>query len=146
MARPKKIKSNVSYPSARVLHLVLFQLDQDGKLLMSEDLLKEALDSHEGGYVNYAYVLHDKDTYNADAVYPHMYSLFSLIHICDFFNKLLHFLHYCVRAEYLHTSSKSHHPRKERRADFDRWRNGEMVFVGGYHHNVLAELVYNHIR
>lgn len=71
MGRPKKIKSNISYPSARVLHLVLFQLDKDGKLLMSEDLLKEALEAHDGGFDNYAYILHDKDIYNADAVYEH---------------------------------------------------------------------------
>lgn len=68
MAR-KRVKSCVHYPSARVLHLVIWLRDKSGKIVMSHQSLAEKIDKHEGGYLTYAYILHDKDVYNAEAVY-----------------------------------------------------------------------------
>lgn len=67
----RKIKSSVWYPRARVHHLTAFMYDKNGDLIMPESRIKECLAKHDGGYLNYAYVLHDKDVYDAEAVYTY---------------------------------------------------------------------------
>jgi hypothetical protein len=46
-------------------------LDKDGNLFMTKEQLQKCLDSHQGGWSSYAYILHDKDVYDAEACYQH---------------------------------------------------------------------------
>ena len=71
MARPKKNKIDFKYPSGRVMHAVIYMADKNGKMLMDLETLQDIIKKHEGGYLSYAFILHDKDTYNAEAVYNH---------------------------------------------------------------------------
>lgn len=66
MAKKNKI---VKYPSSRVLHAVIFMANKEGKVMMDLEQLQQIISDHEGGYLNYAFILHDKDTYDAEAVY-----------------------------------------------------------------------------
>lgn len=72
MARGRKrVRTGTWYPSARVHHLTAFMLDKQGNLVMPETKVAECLEKHEGGYASYAYILHDKDTYDAQTKYEY---------------------------------------------------------------------------
>lgn len=66
----KKIFKNY-FPRMRVHHLVIYMFDKNGKLYMTEEQLQKCISAHEGGYASFAYVLHDMDSYDAEAVYQH---------------------------------------------------------------------------
>ena len=66
----KKIFKNY-FPRMRVHHLVIYMFDKNGRLYMSEEQLKKCISAHDGGYASFAYILHDMDTYDAEAVYQH---------------------------------------------------------------------------
>ena len=66
----KRIFKNY-FPRVRVHHLSIFMHDKDGNLFMSEEQLKKCLAAHEGGYASFAYILHNLDNYDAEAVYQH---------------------------------------------------------------------------
>lgn len=67
----KRTRSNVWYPSARVHHLTIFIKDRDGNLVMPENKLNDILAAHQGGYSSYAFILHDKDEYDAQTKYEY---------------------------------------------------------------------------
>lgn len=67
----KKTRSNIWYPSARVHHLTVFMADRDGNLVMPESKIKDCLAAHQGGFSTSAYILHDKDTYDAQTKFEY---------------------------------------------------------------------------
>lgn len=69
MKKKKKFRGNY-YPRARVHHLTIYMKDRDGELFMTSDQLKKCLADHDH-YETYACILHDRDVYDAEAVYEH---------------------------------------------------------------------------
>lgn len=69
MGRRKIKNGNVKYPSARVHHMTLWVYDREGNLITPESKIKEVLSKHTGGFLTYAYILHDADQYSAEDVY-----------------------------------------------------------------------------
>ena len=67
MARRKRLK--IGYLRARVMHAVVFMAGTDGTLKMTKEHLESILKKHDGGYISYAFILHDKDKYSAQSVY-----------------------------------------------------------------------------
>lgn len=69
MGRPKLKKGNIKYPSARVHHMTLWLYDKAGNVINPENRIKEVIEKHSGGYITYAYILHDEDRYSAEDEY-----------------------------------------------------------------------------
>lgn len=67
--RPRKKKSILTYPSARVHHMTVWLRDKDGNIINPEGKIKEVIEKHRGGFTTVAYILHDADTYSAEEVY-----------------------------------------------------------------------------
>ena len=62
------VKSGIYYPSARVMHISCQIKDKDGNLMLTADKIQEALERHSGAYKSYAYIEHDKDTYDGEGI------------------------------------------------------------------------------
>lgn len=67
----RKKVNNIWYPSARVHHLTVFMYDKQGNLVMSESKIIDCIKRHEGGFATYAYILHDKDVYDAQTKFEY---------------------------------------------------------------------------
>lgn len=67
----RKSKFRNQYPRARVHHLTIFLHDKNGNLLMTREQLQKCINDHDGAFSSYAYILHDRDIYDAETVYQY---------------------------------------------------------------------------
>lgn len=54
------------FPRVRVHHLTIFQYDKNGDLCMTAEQIEKCLQARAGGFESYAFILHDKDTFNGE--------------------------------------------------------------------------------
>lgn len=67
----RKSKFKIFYGRGAVHHLCIFMTDKNGNLFMSREQLIKCIMAHDGGFSTASFALHDKDVYDAEAVYQH---------------------------------------------------------------------------